>query len=136
MPWLRSGIENESICSTGLALMMRMWNGHARTRRNIFISRRLPQSGRRKRRWITFGWSCRGGLGNVAAAGDIPFAPPVVQFHYGNCFADSSIPPHHLHPDSRILLRANPHLSRSGGAQNPPVLWPSQSVRSPAERPL
>lgn len=47
-----------------------------------------------------------------------------------------SIPPHHLHPASRILLIANSQISEPGGSQNPSGLWSSQSVRSPAEQPL
>ena len=47
-----------------------------------------------------------------------------------------SIPPHHLHPASRILLIANSQIPELAGSQNPPGLWSSQSVRSPAEQPL
>jgi len=37
----------------------------------------------------------------------IPSAPPVMQLHYKNFRKILSAAPHHLHPNSRILLKAN-----------------------------
>ena len=78
-------------------------------------------------------------MSNVAAARrecDIPLAPPVMQLRYKNLYQILSAPPHHLHPDRRILLMANSGVYERSGSQNPPVLLPPEMVCSARKHPL